>query len=84
MATETDVIHMCFCRIKFLFCSVSVHWLSERGVSGIRLLLFMLRIGNYSFVYSFNVRVTFKTNEGVCKETTEWPSTPQFSTCRAL
>ena len=22
MATETDVIHMCFCRIKFLFCSV--------------------------------------------------------------
>ena len=22
VATETDVIHMCFCRIKFLFCSV--------------------------------------------------------------
>ena len=22
MATETDVIHMCFCRIKLLFCSV--------------------------------------------------------------
>ena len=22
MATETDVIHMCFCRIKFLFCSI--------------------------------------------------------------
>ena len=44
-------------------------------------LLFMLRIANYSFVYSFNVRVTFKTNEGVCKETTEWLSTPQFSTC---
>ena len=40
----------------------------------------MLRIANYSFVYSFNVRVTFKINEGVCKETTEWPSTPQFST----
>ena len=44
----------------------------------------MLRIANYSFVYSFNVRVTFKTNEGVFKETTEWPSTPQFSTSRAL
>ena len=55
----------------------------ERGFRN-SALLFTLRIANYSFVYSFNVRVTFKTNEGVCKETTEWPSTPQFSTCRAL
>ena len=43
----------------------------------------MLRIANHSLVFSCNVRVTFKTNEGVCKETTESPSTPQFSTCRA-
>ena len=55
----------------------------ERGFRN-SALLFTLRIANYSFVYSVNVRVTFKTNEGVCKETTEWPSTPQFSTCRAL
>ena len=55
----------------------------ERGFRN-SALLFTLRIANYSFVYSFNVRVTFKTNEGVCKETTEWPSTPQFSTCRTL
>ena len=46
--------------------------------------LFLLRIDNHSLVYSFNVRVTFKTNEAVCKETTESPSTLQFSTCRGL
>ena len=46
-------------------------------------MLFLLRIDNHSLVYSFNVRVTFKTNKAVCKETTESPSTPQFSTCRA-
>ena len=46
----------------------------------------MLRIANYSFVYSFNVRVTFKTNEGVCKETTEWTTleTSVFHMSRAL
>ena len=25
LATETDVIYMCFCRIKFLFCSSPPH-----------------------------------------------------------
>ena len=55
----------------------------ERGFRN-SALLFTLRIAKYSFVYSFNVRVTFKTNEGVCKETTEWPSTPQLNGPRHL
>ena len=40
----------------------------------------MLRLANYSFIFSFNVRETFKTNEEVWRETTESSTTPQFST----
>ena len=40
----------------------------------------MLRLANYSLIFSFNVRETFKTNEGVWRETTESSPTPQFST----
>ena len=40
----------------------------------------MLHLANYSLIFSFNVRETFKTNEGVWRETTESSPTPQFST----
>ena len=38
---------------------------------------FVHRIANYSLVFSYNVRETFKTNEGVWKETTESPPIPK-------
>ena len=44
----------------------------------------MLRLANYSLIFSFNVRETFKTNEGVWRETTESSPTPQFSTSGAV
>ena len=36
MATETDVIHMCFCRIKFLFCSVLCVWVRAHACVRVR------------------------------------------------
>ena len=38
----------------------------------------MLPLAIYSLIFSFNVRETFKTNEGVWRETTESSPTPQF------
>ena len=45
--------------------------------------LLMPRLANYSLFFSLDGRESFKPNEGVWKETTVSPSTPQFSTCGA-